>query len=60
MRTRTIGKVFLAIMTALFVLLAIIYAWGVNDPEKLYHGARALSFAILSLTSATCYRYFED
>ena len=60
MRARTIGKVFVGVMTVLTVLLAIIYALSADDPEKLYHGVRALSFAILALTAATCYRYFED
>lgn len=60
MRGRTTGKVLLGAMTVLLVLLAIIYAWNTDDPDKLYHGVRALSFAILSLTTATCYRYFED
>ena len=60
MRARTMGRVFVGVMTALMVLLAIIYALSVDDAEKLYHGVRALSFAILALTAATCYRYFED
>ena len=60
MRARTIGKVFVGVMTVLMVLLAIIYALSVDEMENTYHGVRALSFAILALTAATCYRYFED
>lgn len=60
MRPRTAGKVALAVLTILFVLLSIIYALGIRDPEKMYRGVAALTFAFTALTCAISYRYFED
>ena len=59
MRGRTIGKIVLAVITVLFVLLALNYTHQVGE-DNLWEGTRAITFAILALTSATFYRYFED
>ena len=60
MRPRTAGKIVLSVLTVLFALLSILYALNTKDVEKIYHGFRALTFALLALTTATAYRYFED
>jgi len=60
MRPRTVGKIVMAVLTVLFVTLAFIYALNTDKNEDLYHGFRAVCAAILALTAATCYRYFED
>ncbi len=60
MQVRLVGKIVLAVLTVVFVLISVIYAISTKEMDKVYHGVRALTAAILALTSATCYRYFED
>ena len=59
MRPRTLGKIIIAVLTAVFLLIALIFAIEV-DEEAMYKGYRAITYAVLSLTAATLYRYFED
>lgn len=56
---RATDKVVTSVFIIVFMVLAIIYALD-TDRESLYHGVRAITCAILSLTAAQCYRYFED
>ena len=61
MRPRTAGKIIAGSLTLAGIILAIIYAFNVEEMEKDFdHAVCAIVFAILSLTTATCYRYFED
>ncbi len=60
MRVRSTGKIIVGALIMLFALLAIIYTFQADTMEDLDRGVQALCFALLSLTSATCYRYFED
>lgn len=60
MRGRTIGKIVTGVLTVIFALLCIIYAISADASEDLHHAIRSVSWAVLSLTAATTYRYFED
>ena len=61
MRPRTVGKIAVGLLIVVFVTLAVIYTFEVRELEGDFkHAVRAISFAILSLTAATGYRYFED
>jgi succinate-acetate transporter protein len=60
MRKRIVGRIVLAVLTVLFAVLCVIYAISANDVEEIHHVGRAIAWGILSLTSATFYRYFED
>ena len=59
MRPRVAGRIAVGVLIIVFAVLAILYAWH-TEPEKLYHGLRAVTAAILALTGAISYRYFED
>lgn len=59
MRPRTLGKIVIAILVIVCLLVALLFALEVEE-ETLYKGARAITYAILALTFATIYRYFED
>ena len=59
MRLRIAGRIVLAVATVASVATALILVIG-TDAEEWHHGLEATAFAILALTSATCYRYFED
>ncbi|MFW6189956.1 MAG: hypothetical protein ACOC7T_05935 [Planctomycetota bacterium] len=59
MRPRTFGKIVMAVLTAVCVLVALLFALEV-DEEAIYKGYRAATYAVLSLTFATLIRYFED
>ncbi len=60
MRPRIAGRIAVGVLTIVFAVLAIIYAWETRDPDKVYHGLRAVTSAVLALTCATGYRYLED
>ncbi len=55
MKLRLAGKIVCGSLCIVFVLLALIYG-SQKDGE---HLLRSVTFAILSLTSAASYRYFE-
>ena len=59
MRARTAGKIAIGVLTILLAVLAIMYALNAR-PDKMEHGVRAITAALLALTTATSYRYFED
>ena len=60
MRPRLAGKILVAVVTTVLMLLALGYGISCKKNEALYRGIRGVTFALLALTSATCYRYFED
>ena len=60
MRPRLGGKILVAVVTTVLMLLALGYGIGCKENEDLYRGIRGVTLALLALTSATCYRYFED
>jgi hypothetical protein len=59
LRPRTLGKIVVAILLICCLLVALLFALEVKEAE-LYKGARAITYAIMALTFATVYRYFED
>lgn len=60
MRPRTLGKIVTAVLLVGSVLLAIIFALESPGPDEIYKSYRAVTYAIIALTFATIYRYFED
>lgn len=61
MRPRTMGKIAVAVFCVLCILTALIYASkSIDTTDELYKSIRGVTYAILSLTFATLYRYFED
>ena len=60
MRGRTVGKIVVGFVTVLFVVLCYMSIRKASDPDRVFEGARAIAYAILALTAATFYRYFED
>ncbi|MFW5923912.1 MAG: hypothetical protein ACOCSQ_05975 [Planctomycetota bacterium] len=58
MRGRTTGKIVTGVLAIILGLVAIYYIITA-DPDNI-NGFRAIAYAILSLTSTTAYRYFED
>lgn len=59
MRPRTLGKIVVVILIIVCVLSSFLFALEV-DEESLYKGTRSITYAIIALTFATIYRYFED
>ena len=59
MRARTAGKIAIGVLTILLAVLAVTYALH-TTADKMEYGIRALTAALLALTAATSYRYFED
>lgn len=60
MKKRLTGRIVTSVLTVVFGLLCIIYAYRCDDMQSLDSGLRAISWGILALTSATFFRYFED
>ncbi len=60
MRARTVGKIAIGTAVAICVLVAVIYAQASPDPDRIYRSLRSVTYAILALTFAVLYRYFED
>lgn len=60
MRPRLVVKIVLAVATVALLLAAFVLALDTKDEESAYHGLQAITFAVLSLTTATAYRYCED
>lgn len=59
MRPRTLGKIVIAVLLVVALLAGLIYA--MQTPDNVVHdSARAIAYAIMALTFATVYRYFED
>ncbi len=60
MRPRTFGKIVIIVIIVAAVLTSVIFALESPKEEQLYKCFRAVTYAILALTFATLYRYFED
>jgi len=60
MRPRTLGKIVIAVLIVTAVLAALIFALESPDQAEFYKSFRSVTYAILALTFATLYRYFED
>lgn len=61
MRPRTVGKIVSACLTIVCIALCVIWTFKARHwPDEVKHVIRALSFAVLSVTTVTSYRYFED
>jgi hypothetical protein len=60
MRPRTFGKIVIGVAIAGCLSTALIYASASPDPGDIYKSIRAITYAIMALTFATIYRYFED
>jgi hypothetical protein len=60
MRPRTLGKIVVGVIIVASVLAAVIFALESPEQAEIYKSFRAVTYAILSLTFATIYRYFED
>ena len=61
MRPRTLGKIFIGVLTGSLLIVAFIYALeSPKDITGYYKCFRAIAYAVMSLTCATLYRYFED
>jgi hypothetical protein len=60
MRPRTLGKIVVAAAMLACLAVALIFALEGPRPEHYYKSLRAITYAIMSLTFATVYRYFED
>ena len=61
MRPRTLGKIVIAVLT--FMALVTAFAFALSSPKditEIYKSFRAIAYAIMALTFATLYRYFED
>lgn len=58
MRGRTTGKIVTGALTVILGLMTIFYVITIESDGV--DGFRAIAYAILALTSGTCYRYFED
>jgi hypothetical protein len=59
MRPRVAGRIALGTATVILVLTALVVSID-TDEQSAYHGLQAITYAILALTTAVCYRYFED
>jgi len=59
LRPRTLGKIAMGVLVFCCLATAFLFALEVNKDE-LYKGYRAITYAVMGLTFATLYRYFED
>ena len=60
LRPRTLGKIVIGVLMLVAMLTAWLFALEMDKTEELYKGFRAITYAIIGLTFATIYRYFED
>ena len=60
MRPRTLGKIVIAVLMVACLIVAVIYASESPSTEHFYKSLRGLTYAVMALTFATIYRYFED
>ena len=61
MRPRTLGKIVVAVLT--FCALMTAFAYALASPKEtadMYKCFRSITYAVMALTFATLYRYFED
>jgi len=59
MRPRVAGRIALGTATVILFLAALVVSID-TDQEAAYHGLQSITYAIMALTTAVCYRYFED
>jgi hypothetical protein len=59
LRPRTLGKIVIGVLIVCALMASLIFAFEVKD-DTVYKGYRAVTYAIMALTFATIYRYFED
>ena len=59
LRPRTLGKITVVVLMLAALITAWLFALEVKE-LTLYKGFRAITYAIMALTFATIYRYFED
>lgn len=59
LRPRTLGKIGIGVLVFCCLATAFLFALEVSKDE-LYKGMRAITYAVMALTFATLYRYFED
>lgn len=59
LRPRTLGKIVIGVAIVFSLSTSLLFALEVGD-DDLYLGFRAIAYAIMGLTFATIYRYFED
>jgi hypothetical protein len=59
LRPRTLGKIVVGVMIVCCLMVALLFAIEVRS-DSVYKGYRAVTYAIMGLTFATIYRYFED
>ncbi len=62
MRPRTLGKIVIGVFCVMALLTALIYAvtHGGDQLEEVHRIGKALTFAVMAVTFAVLYRYFED
>ncbi len=60
LRPRTRGKSVIAILIVASLATSFLSVLETGGADELYKGARAITYAIIALTFATVYRYFED
>jgi hypothetical protein len=60
MRPRTLGKILIGVLTFICLVMALLYALASPDTREIYKAFRAITYALMALTFATLYRYFED
>lgn len=60
MRPRTLGKIVIGVLTAVCLLVALVFALESPEQADMYKSFRAVTYAIMALTFATLLRYFED
>jgi hypothetical protein len=61
MRPRTLGKIVIGILTFTALFMAFLYAMASpHDTRDMFQAFRGITYAVMALTFATLYRYFED
>ncbi len=60
MRPRILGRIIVGVLIVVCLLVALIYASEDPQPDEIYKSLRGITYALMALTFATCYRYFED
>ena len=60
MRKRVVGRIVVGAIVLLCAVLSIVYALQADSKDRQHRGLQALTFAIISVTGAVSYRYFED
>ncbi|MHC4479638.1 MAG: hypothetical protein ACYS1C_01510 [Planctomycetota bacterium] len=59
LRPRAFGKITIAVLLIVCLLVSLLFAIEADSGDT-YKAFRAITYAIMALTFATVYRYFED